>query len=191
MTEHGDHPLPKPRSRRRCCLIVVILILALTVFKAKDPRVQVLSASIEGVSPRISFPVITIELNVTLNLTLRLHNPNHASFKHGPGKSSLLYQAKQVGEAELNSGFIPSTGTVTIPCRLTIEADKLASNLKSLISDILSGHLVMETRTTIPGRVNFLGIFKKHAVATSACKFTIAFPAMKIQDQECKSKTKL
>ncbi|KAJ9185520.1 hypothetical protein P3X46_005147 [Hevea brasiliensis] len=204
MKENGDQPLPKPRRRRRRCFIVggsilllffilfiVILILALTVFKAKEPKVQVISASLEGVSPRISFPVINIELNITLNLTLRIQNRNYASFKHGPGKSFILYHAKEVGEVDLDPGVIPSRGSTTTPCRLTIEVDELASNLISLIGDILSGQLVMETRTRIPGRINFLGVFKKHAVAKSACEFTFAFPAMKIKNLKCKSKTKL
>ncbi|KAJ9179708.1 hypothetical protein P3X46_008043 [Hevea brasiliensis] len=204
MTETGDQRLPNPG--RRCCIIVggsilffffilflIILIPALnsTVFKVKEPKVQLISDSLVGVSPRISFPVINTELNITQNLTLRVHNPNHASFKHGPGKSLLLYQGNQVGEADLYPGFVPSRGTVTIPCRLTVEVDESASNQKSLISDILAGQLEVETHTTIPGRINFLGIFKKHAVATSACRFTIAFPAMKIQNQKCKSKSKL
>ncbi|EEF30578.1 conserved hypothetical protein [Ricinus communis] len=204
MTETNDQLPSKRQRRRRCCFIVggvalflvlllfiIILILALTVFKAKEPKVDLVSATLDGISPRISFPVINIQLNISLNLNLLVHNRNYASFKHGAGKTSLLYQDKQIGEADLYPGVIPSRGSAPLACRLTIEVDELASDMTELIQDVLAGQLVMETRTSIPGRVTFLGIIKKHAVATSACRFTIAFPAMKIQNQECRSKTKL
>lgn len=202
MIENGDHQLPTPRWHSHRCRIVggtilgfllllflIILILALSVFKARAVHVHLLSASLGGVSPRISsFPIFNVVLNLTLNLTLLVDNPNYASFRHGPGKSLLLYQGNQMGEANIDPGLIPSMGDVTIPCRLTVEGNELSSNLKSLLNDILAGQLVMETRTTIPGRITFLGIFKKHAVANSACKFTFVFPDAKIQRRECKNK---
>lgn len=202
MTETHEQA-PKIRIWRRPCVIVggailllllllfiIALILILTVFKAKEPRTQLLSATLDGISPRISFPVINIELNITLDLKLLVKNPNHASFKHGPGKSYLLYRGNQVGEADLYPGLIPSKGSGTLPCRLTIEVDEIASKMTGFINDVLGGQLVVETRTRIPGRVTILGIFKKHAVATSYCQFTFAIAAMKIQSQECKSRAK-
>ncbi|KAJ4832515.1 hypothetical protein Tsubulata_000073 [Turnera subulata] len=203
MTETNVHTPPKDRRRRRCLtavgvitlilllIFIIALILAVTVFKPKEPRTELLSASLEGVSPRISLPVVNIKLNVTLNLKLLVKNPNHVSFKHGPGKSYLLYRGDQVGDADVYPGMIPSRGSEILPARLTIEVDALASNMESLISDVLGGQLILETRTRIPGRVTLLGIFKKHVVATSVCQFTIAVPSFKIQSQQCKNKTKL
>ena len=203
MIETNDRGLD-PKARRRRCFIVggvilllllllfiIVLILALTVFKPKEPRTELLSATLEGISPRISFSPVSIQLNIFLNLTLLVKNPNHASFKHGPGKSYLLYQGDQVGEADLCPGLIPSKGTQTLPSQLTIEVDEMATHISALISDVLQGQLVIETRTRIPGRVSFLKIFKKHAVATSDCRLAIAIPSMKIQSHECESKTKL
>ncbi|GAV83896.1 LEA_2 domain-containing protein [Cephalotus follicularis] len=200
-----ERKLDKERRGRRRCLIVVAaiilllvllffiiaLILALTVFKPKQPTTQILSSTVEGVAPRVSFPAINIQLNITLNLQLLVHNPNHARFKHGPGKSLLLYQGNQVGEADLFPGLIPAMGNATLPCRLTLEVDKMASNVSSLISDVSDGDLVMETQTRIPGRITLLRIFKKHVIATSTCQLTIAVPAMNVQKQECKGTTKL
>ncbi|XP_015897785.3 uncharacterized protein LOC107431405 [Ziziphus jujuba] len=172
-------------------LFIIALILALTVFKPKQPRTQLLSATLDGVAPRVSFPAIKIELNITLDLKLLVENKNHASFKHGAGTSSLLYKSKQVGEAQLSPGFIPAMGSSTLPCRLTLEVDKMASDLPTLISDVLGGELVVETHTRIPGRVKFLGFIKKHVVAVSRCQFTLSVKEMKIKSQVCKSKTKL
>uniref|UniRef100_A0A2P2QUD3 Uncharacterized protein n=1 Tax=Rhizophora mucronata TaxID=61149 RepID=A0A2P2QUD3_RHIMU len=214
-TYNDDRPAPaafKARKRRRCCLItggvillllfllfLIILILALTMLKPKQPRTRLLSATLDGISPRISFPDISIQLNITVDLKILVQNRNHASFKHGPGKSLLYYRGHRMGEADLYPGLIPSMGSETLPCRLTIyvkvDAKSFASNInfiRSLIRDVLRGQLVIETNTRIPGRVRFLGgLFKKHAVATSNCRFTIAIPAMEIQSQQCKNKAKL
>ncbi|PQQ09444.1 uncharacterized protein Pyn_21436 [Prunus yedoensis var. nudiflora] len=113
MTENSDH-LNKPNKRKRFCLIaigvvlflilllfIIALILALTVFKTRQPRTQILSVSVDGVAPRISFPAVQIELNITLDLMILVENRNHASFKHGTGKTFLLYQGNQVGDADL------------------------------------------------------------------------------------------
>lgn len=117
-----------------------------------------------------------------------MQNRNRASFRHSEGKTLLYYESSQVGDAVLYPGFIPAQGSASLPCRLTLQVDKLADGLDRLIKDVIAGKLVIETRTEIPGRVNFLGIIKKHMKATSACKFTIGVPEMKLENQECKSK---
>ncbi|RVW79616.1 hypothetical protein CK203_050014 [Vitis vinifera] len=128
MIQNNDHypnpdpePVPEAKNRRhvrrRRCLIaigvviflimllfIVLLILVLTVFKAKQPKTQLVSATLDGISPRISFPVVRIQLNITLNLQILVENPNHASFKHGSGQSILLYQGGQVGDVEIYPG---------------------------------------------------------------------------------------
>ena len=82
-------------------------------------------------------------------------------------------------------------GSTTFSCRLIVQIDELVSNITALVSDVLDGKLVLDTGIQIPGRVTFLKIFKKHAVATSECHFTIAVLALKIKSQKCKTKTKL
>lgn len=171
-------------------LFIVMLILVLTVFKAKQPRVHLVSATLDGVSPRLSLPVIRIQLNITFNLQIRVENPNHASFKHGSGQSMLLYRGDQVGVVEIYPGKIPARSSTTIPCRLSLQVDQAVSQVVPLVQDILSGELAIDTSTRIPGRVNFLGFIRKHVVAISECHFIIGVLEMKIRSQECKQRTK-
>ncbi|KAF6172663.1 hypothetical protein GIB67_041986 [Kingdonia uniflora] len=162
------------------------------VFKTRTPKTKVISTSLEGISPRVGFPAVSIELNITVNLEIHVSNPNHASFKHGEGRSVILYRDKQVGNVIIAPGKIPSMGGETIMCRLTLEADKfVGSDLSGFIKDVLGGDIAVDTKTKIPGRVNFLGIFKRDAVATSDCHIVIGVPDMKIKWQECSQKTKL
>lgn len=173
-------------------LFIISLTLALTVFKPKPPTIQLLSSAVDGIAPSVSFPSIEVELNLTLDLKLLVENRNHASFKHGQGKSFLLYQGNRVGEADVYPGLIPARGSATIPCRLTLEVEELASNLIGLINDVVGrGELDMETNTRIPGKISFLGIFRKHVVVVNECQLTIAVLDMNIRRQTCKDKTTL
>ncbi|XP_014497309.1 uncharacterized protein LOC106758830 [Vigna radiata var. radiata] len=194
----------KKLKRRRVCVmvtgavllllivvVIVAIILAFTLFKTKEPRTQLVSATLEGISPRVSFPAIDIKINVTLDLKVQVENRNRASFKHDGGKSVLLYKGKEVGETDIYPGLIPSRGSAILPCRLTLQADELASNLTSFLGDVIGGDISMDTVTRIPGRVTFLGFIKKHIVAKSYCQFTVSFPDFKITNQNCKSKAKL
>ncbi|CAJ1813615.1 unnamed protein product [Sphenostylis stenocarpa] len=194
----------KKLKRRRVCvmvtgavllllivLVIVAIILAFTLFKTKDPKIQLVSATLEGIAPRVTFPAIDIQLNVTLDLKVQVENRNRASFKHEGGKSVLLYKGKEVGQTEIYPGLIPSRGSAILPCRLTLQADELASNLTSFLGDVMGGDISMDTVTLIPGKVTFLGFIKKHIVAKSNCQFTVSIPDFKITNQNCKNKAKL
>lgn len=203
-------PLPPPphskqRQRRKATIIclattlflillvaLVGFILSVTVLRLRQPRTQLVSASLEGVAPKLSFPVMKLELNVTLNLTLLVHNQNHASFKCGLGRSVLLYQGKEVGEAELNPGLIPAKGTATMCSNLILEVGRFAdSGLASVFRDVMAGQIAMASKTRILGRVNLLGIFQKHVVTSSDCQFVVGFPDLNIKSQDCKYHNKL
>ncbi|GLU17805.1 hypothetical protein SLE2022_341580 [Rubroshorea leprosula] len=188
-----------PNRKRRCCLIiggvvllclilfsVIVLILALTVFKVKEPRSQLLSTAIRGVAP--SF--YSRQLNITIDLKLRIENRNRASFRHGTGKTLLLYQGNQVGETDIYPGAIPAMGSTDLSCLLTLQVDKIASNIEAMMQDVFDGEIEMETQARIPGRVT-LWFIKKHIIAKSDCRLTIAVPTFNVQKQTCKTTAKL
>ncbi|XP_004492603.1 uncharacterized protein [Cicer arietinum] len=195
--------IPPKKGRNRCitsiCILLLLLIilvtvcvvLALTLFKPKQPITKISSATLQGISPRLTFPSIDVQLNVTLDIKIQVENRNRASFKHEDGTSFLMYKGVEVGETDIFPGLIPARSSSILPCRLTLQADKLASNMTGFIRDLMSGKLTLETVTKIPGRVTFLGFIKKHIVAVSNCQFGIGFPDLEIKTQICKNKAKL
>nr|KYP42376.1 hypothetical protein KK1_036205 [Cajanus cajan] len=195
----------KLRTRRLCkivtgavllhliVLLIVAIILAFTLFKSKDPKTTIVSASLEGIAPRVTLPAVDIQLNITLDIKILVENKNRVSFKHGVGTSLLMYRGKQVGDTDIKPGLIPSRGSETLSCRLTLEADNqgLASSVGDLVGDLMKGELSLDTVTRIPGRVTFLGIIKKHIIAKSNCQFNVSISALKITSQVCKTKATL
>ncbi|XP_008788146.2 uncharacterized protein LOC103705995 [Phoenix dactylifera] len=213
MTESGDSSthlnsssptsLHRRRRRRRClilggaCLLllvvlgVVALVLYLTLLKARDPTIKLVAARVEGVSPRVTLPAFHIELNVTLELMVLVHNPNRAAFDHAEGDTALLYRGALVGDAVVEPGRIPPRGDAYVQLNLRVEADRLAAKLLSLVADVAAGEVAFDTSTRIPGRVTILAFIKRHAVASSECHVTFGVPDLKVRNQECRYETSL
>ncbi|XP_043694450.1 uncharacterized protein LOC122645183 [Telopea speciosissima] len=167
-------------------LFITILILAFTVFKPKDPTIEILSSTVDGISPRFQLPQFKVELNITLNLQILVHNPNQASFKHGIGGAALVYyHGTQVGVAEIPPGTAPANGYETLDSKVTLEADQFKSQIGELIKDVMAGEIEVEAKATVPGRVKFFGIFHKHVVSVSNCWIVIGVTDLKIRRQEC------
>ncbi|KAK4359528.1 hypothetical protein RND71_021757 [Anisodus tanguticus] len=141
-------------------LCIVALILALTLFRIKETRIKLSSVAVQGFTAHIYWPALQIKLNLTLDLKIQLENPSKASFRHSAGKSLVMYRSNQVGEVNLDPGW--------------------------LIKDIQAGKLVLKTKTIIPGQASiFRELIKKHVQIASACQITIGFPYVKILKDEC------
>ncbi|KAF9595297.1 hypothetical protein IFM89_038432 [Coptis chinensis] len=192
----------KPRNNRCCCclittaiillsLIVLSIILAFTVFKVKDPTTTLVSTKVTGVSPRVDLPTLKVEMNITLDLKLSVHNPNRYSFKHGTGQSLVYYQNDQVAVADITAGNIGEKKSSGIDATVIVEADKFTSNTRGLISDVAAGTMRFDVYTRLPGRVTLLGFIKRHVVATSTCHLDIQISNLTVTSQVCKNKAKL
>ncbi|XP_044946255.1 uncharacterized protein LOC123395335 [Hordeum vulgare subsp. vulgare] len=195
----------KQRLRRRrgclCCaclavtlvlLAVVLLILFLTVLRVRDPTTRLVSTRLVGVAPRLTFPALSIQLNVTLLITVSVHNPNPASFSFpSGGHTDLTYRGAHVGDAEIDPGRVPSKGDADVRLALTLQADRFAGDVAQLIADVEAGSLPIEASTRIPGRVAVFGVFKRHAVAYSDCSFVFGVAELGVRSQECRDHTKL
>ncbi|KAL5204907.1 hypothetical protein ABZP36_009778 [Zizania latifolia] len=193
------------RRRRRClccCLLVTLLLLLLlavallvlflTVLRVRNPTTRLVSTRLAGVAPRLSFPSVSIQLNVTLLITVAVHNPNPASFTYASGgHTDLSYRGEHVGDAEIAPGRIPSRGDGAVELALTLQADRFAGDLTQLIADVTAGSVPLDASTTIPGRVAIFGVFKRHAVAYSDCHIVVGIPDMAVRSQDCHDRTKL
>jgi hypothetical protein len=173
-------------------LATTLLVLFLTVLKVRNPTTRLVSTTLAGVAPRLTFPAISLQLNVTLLLTVAVHNPNPASFAYGAGgHTDLTYRGARVGAAEIDPGVVPSRGDGEVRLALTLQADRFAADLARLVADVESGEVAMEASTRIPGRVTILGVFRRRAVAYSDCSFVFGVAEMKVRSQQCHDRTKL
>jgi hypothetical protein len=201
---HPSSTKPPPPRRRCLCLCVVVtlallaalaitlLVLFLTVLKVRDPTTRLVSTRLAGIAPRLTFPAMSLQLNVTLLIVVAVHNPNPASFAYASGgHTDVTYRGAQVGDAEIEPGRVPSRGDANVSLALTLQADRFAAGLAQLVADVEAGAVELQASTRIPGEVAIFGVFRRHAVAYSDCTFVFAVPEMRVRSQQCRDRTKL
>ncbi|KAF7043361.1 hypothetical protein CFC21_052727 [Triticum aestivum] len=195
------------QARRRCrrCLVattavllalaVVLAVLFLTVLRVRDPTIRLVSTQFVGAAPRFALlPTPSLHLNLTLLVTVSVHNPNPASFTYaGGGHTNLSYRGAHVGDAEIDPGAVPSRGDAEVRVALTLEADRFvaAGDVRQLAEDVESQAMPLDAATTVPGTVLLFGVFRRSAVAYSECRLVVAVMGMRVQSHECNSRTKL
>lgn len=165
-------------------IIIVIVILALTVFKARAPRVQINAIDLE------TFSIGADSFTMSLLLDLTVHNPNRASFKYSEGVTRVVYYGDPVGQAVIPPGYIASEGNEYLSVLLYLEAARVLVN-ENLPGNILSGRLPVLATTTLAGTVTVLGVFKRHAVTTSDCDITVFVANATLQSFYCRHTVKL
>uniref|UniRef100_A0A0D9WHU1 Late embryogenesis abundant protein LEA-2 subgroup domain-containing protein n=1 Tax=Leersia perrieri TaxID=77586 RepID=A0A0D9WHU1_9ORYZ len=206
---HENHD--RRRCRRRCVLIwfgftVLILLLvaaaaaiaALAMLHPRDPTTELLSINATGATPRVvaaggATGGVSVELNVTFLLAVRVRNPNPASFRHGAATTSLVYRGVEVGAAAVPAGTVPSRGEETLRLDMTVEADRVvaAAGVGGIIGDVLAGEMEFEARTEVRGTVRLLGLVRRSAVARSLCRVVVGVVDVKVRRQECHNESKL
>jgi hypothetical protein len=213
MSDSGDTP---PRQdhcqhhtyqRRRILLCVafaflVLLLLAaaaaivvLVVLRPRDPVTKLLSVNATGVLPGVvTQPAVSVQLNVTFLLVVRVRNPNPAAFRYGAASTTLLYRGAEVGGSVVPAGTVPSRGTVTLSLNMTVQADRFlaaAGGIRGLTAAVLAGEMGFEARTNVPGTVVLLGFIKRRVEARSVCRVVIGVADVQVRRQECHNEAKL
>lgn len=192
----------RTRRRRRCCVIcvittaavllllaVTIVVLFLTVLRVRDPSTRLVSAQLAGFAPSLTPP---LQFNVTLLLTVAVHNPNPASFSFESGHAQLWYRGVLVGDADVEPGRVPSRGDGTMQMVMTVLSDSFTPDtMTELIKDLEAGAVPFDADARIPGKVGLLGFIKLHAVAYSKCHVVFGVPEMRVRSQECSDHAKL
>ncbi|CAI9102039.1 OLC1v1000227C1 [Oldenlandia corymbosa var. corymbosa] len=168
---------------------IVVVILIFTVFKVKDPEINLKGVTIDkldlvnGTTPRPGS-------NMTLTADLAVKNPNYASFKYGNTTTTLYYHGTVVGEARGPPGKSKARRTARMNITIDFITDRLIGH-PMLKVDVGSGLLPMTTFSRVGGRVKMLKIINKHVVVKMNCSVSVNITSRTIQDQKCKRKVKL
>jgi hypothetical protein len=199
-TTHADdelHRRRRLRRRRRCCCVicllaalllgVTLLVLFLTVFRVRDPTTRLVSSRVIGFSPGPE-----LQFNLTMLLTVDVHNPNRASFSYESGSAELRYRGVLVDVAGVDPGRIPSRGDSDMELVMTVLSGSFGDELAQLVRDMEAGAVPLDAAARVPGKVGLLGgVIKLRAVAYSDCHVVFGVPEMKVRSQVCSDHTKL
>lgn len=168
-------------------LVIVIIILAVlyfSLFKPKDPRVQVPTMQLLSLYSA-GYPAAITSANLTLLLQVSMYNPNRAPFHVRDGSTACLYYyGAQVGFVTVPTGSIPSQSFVTLAISLTVQGTAPLHGVP-LYGDVASGILEVSTSVTIFGKVTTLNIFTHHASVVSKCNINVSLNARGIVSYTC------
>uniref|UniRef100_A0A0E0L4V3 Late embryogenesis abundant protein LEA-2 subgroup domain-containing protein n=1 Tax=Oryza punctata TaxID=4537 RepID=A0A0E0L4V3_ORYPU len=161
------------RKRRRalcccgCCVTtlvvigLVILVLALTVFRVKDPRITMNGVWVTAISTGPGAGGRgTVATNATLTADVSVKNPNAASLRFSRSETDVYYKGQTVSVAYVPAGSVGADRTVRMNVTLDLLADRLASVLNGT-GLILGQEYDLTTYTAMRAKVNVLGIIKK------------------------------
>ncbi|XP_049377013.1 uncharacterized protein LOC125841874 [Solanum stenotomum] len=191
----------KQRRRRRCikccgcCGIttiiigIVILILALTIFKVKDPTIRMNSIRFEGLSSLTSSSNLQTNMNITVSADMSIKNPNAVSFKFKPATASLIYSDRIIAEAMLPRGSARARRTFSMNVKVMVMVEKLIV-IPRLTSDLIAGELPVSMSTNINGKVN-LGVIKKSVDIRMNCNMVVDLQRQDVKDIDCERKVSL
>ncbi|CAL4894521.1 unnamed protein product [Urochloa decumbens] len=175
------------RKRRRCVLCccgccvttaviigVIILALALTVFKVKEPRLTMNNVWLTAISSGpgsggVSNPVAT---NATLVADVSIKNPNAAAFRFSRTATDVYYAGQTVSVAYAPAGSVGADRTMRMNVTVDLLADRLARAMNGT-GLVFGQDYELDTYTEINGRVNVLGIVKKHVGIKLNCSIVI------------------
>lgn len=202
----------KPSKRRRyavrccaCCgatvvvLGLVVLILALTVFKVKDPVMTMNSVAVEGVDVGLGEQNRPLSINATVTADLSIKNPNAASFRFRNSTTEFYFQGQTVGLAYAPSGTAKAHRTVRMNVTVDVFADRVMAaaaaypnvTLGALLGNVVS--IDLRSYTAVSGRVSVWGIYKRNLDVRMNCTMTLEYVMSVRQDitnKVCKAAVK-
>lgn len=165
-------------------IIIVLAVLYFSLFKPKDPKVQVPTMQLLSLYPA-GYPSAITSVNLTLILQVSMYNPNRATFYVQDGSTACLYYyGAQVGFAAVPPASIPAQSFITLSVGLTVEGSTPLQG-PSLYGDVSSGILQISTSVTIMGKVTTLHIFSHHSNVVSKCNINVSLNIRGIESYTC------
>ncbi|XP_010525241.1 PREDICTED: uncharacterized protein LOC104803064 [Tarenaya hassleriana] len=172
-------------------LAVTVLILAFTVFRVKEPKIQMNSIKITSLDISLGPQILQPLINVSMAADLSIKNPNSVSFKFGNTTTEVYYHGTVVGVARGPPGKARARRTMRMNITMDILADRMLSSGGDLVRDVGSGSLNMTAYTVVGGKVNILGIVKKHVTVKMNCTVVLSLSSRDTQGFKCKRKVHL
>ncbi|THF94380.1 uncharacterized protein LOC114320830 [Camellia sinensis] len=164
-------------------LAFTILMLIFTVFRVKEPVLNINSGKINGLD-RASKNTIRLDTNLTVVADVSIENPNVVAFKFGNTTTTLYYGGVVVGNGRNPAGVAEAGKTVRTNMTIDVMTEKILG-VRRLTSDLSYGALGMRSYTSISGGVKILKIIKKNVVVKVNCSMTFNITSQAIQDQIC------
>lgn len=163
-----------PAAAFYCCLLLLLIVaLYFAVLRPRDPRVDFAFIGLRQI--QFQAPP-NFHLNLSLDVVIAVRNPNFASFDYDVGTTLVFYRGALVGQAPVEAGDIGARSTETLRTAPVLNVAAMAAD-RSFAGDVAAGVLVLQSSTSLRGRVKVVGIFRRRASVFTACGIRVALLA--------------
>ncbi|PHT36163.1 hypothetical protein CQW23_23863 [Capsicum baccatum] len=188
------------KRKRKICMLVLCayMLLAITytilnfaVFRPKRPTISLNSIILQDLAVSADTAKLKVFLNITLNGTIWVENPNRVSFQYEDINPYIEYGDEKVGDVHIPAGKIGPRTTTTMNFTMIIMADRLSSD-PNLFSDVVEkGMLPLTVYVKLRGKVKLNLLFKIKVKVSTRCHLSLDIRMATTANQSCHSKIKL
>ncbi|XP_057773000.1 uncharacterized protein LOC130992401 isoform X2 [Salvia miltiorrhiza] len=144
------------RAWRRCifCLAIFLLFLVAAVYLLwpSNPELSVVRFRLD----RLQFHTTpTISLDATLDLTIKIENPDMYSLDYDSLLVAIGYRGKQLGYVTSDRGSVMARESSYVNATLQLDGVEILTDVILLIEDLAKGAVVFDTTSVISGRLGF------------------------------------
>ncbi|XP_010251952.1 PREDICTED: uncharacterized protein LOC104593683 [Nelumbo nucifera] len=160
--------------------IVVFSVLALTVFRFKDPDIQLTSITIDGAG-NLTQIFSSSSYNVTVTNQLAISNRNWGEFKFDDSTLTFSYLNAVLGEGQIPGGRVKKRSTRRMKVTMEVRSDQLlkAPNL------VGSEFIRLSSYAKLNGKVKMLNMMKRSRSGEMNCTMTIYLMTQNVQELSC------
>ncbi|XP_074566398.1 uncharacterized protein LOC141823018 [Curcuma longa] len=159
---------------------ITALVLALTLFKVKDPEFTINSLSLAGshfavANGAVDDDVLSVFLfNFTFEADVSLKNPNVASFRFGSTATTFFYEETAVGVAYAPAGEVGADRTVRMTVRVDVMTNPVARRMNVTAEKLVTGvEVELKSLTEVQGRMKVWGMYKRDLDVKVSCDITL------------------
>nr|GMD37279.1 transmembrane protein 106C [Ipomoea batatas] len=180
------YPRPRPIFDRSCrnflLCVSVIVLLAVAVFFLwpSGPDVSVARLKLQG----FKIHLIPLSIDITLDLSVKVRNPNFYSIDYTSLVVWIGYRGKQLGNVTSDKGHLQARASSYINATLELEGVEIFSDVLSIIEDVSKGSITFDTVTLINGQLD-LYFFHLPLEGKVSCEIVVDTNNQTISSQDC------
>lgn len=165
-----------------CCSAVVavigliMLVLALTVFKVKDPVLTLNNMYIDNLQVSLSTPNHPISINATLIADMSIKNPNKAALQFDSSATKFYYMGETVGVGYAPWTEVPVERTARMNVTVNVFVNQVAVLANATGSVVAHGYVNLTSSTDVRARVSVIGVFNRGIGVVMNCSMSLDVP---------------
>lgn len=141
------------RSLLICASTLILLAVSVYILWPSDPDLKVVRLRLDNLHIR---SVPKIALDVKLDLTVKVRNPDLYSMDYESLVVSIGYRGKQLGFVSSDHGHVTARGSSYVNATLELDGVDVLSDFILLLEDLARGSIQFDTVTEVSG---LLGLF--------------------------------